>query len=63
MNIKLKMSRKLPVLINIISHKDSDVALNKHTRSDNKEIMMGSETYDIINKSFESVLQRHQVGL
>ena len=49
--------------INFISFKDSDAAQNKHTKSDNIEIMMGSETDDIINKLFKSLLQRYQEGL
>ena len=54
---------QLTMSINLISFKHSDAAHNKHTKSDNIEIMMGSETDDIINKLFESVLQRHQEGL
>ena len=49
--------------INFISFKDSDAAQNKHTKSDNIEIMMGSETDDIINKLFKSFLQKYQEGL
>ena len=49
--------------INFISFKDSDAAQNKQTKRDNIEIMMGSETDDIINKHFKSLLQRYQEGL
>ena len=31
-----------------------------HTRSDNIEIMMSNETYEIIEELFESLLQRYQ---
>ena len=34
-----------------------------HTKSDNTYITMGDETYEIINKLFESLLQRYQEGL
>ena len=34
-----------------------------HSKSDNVEIMMGIETYDIINELFESFLERYQEGL
>ena len=34
-----------------------------HTKSDNMEIMMGSETDNIIDKLFESFLQKYQEGL
>ena len=43
--------------INFISCKDSDEIRNMHTKSDNIEIMMGSETDDIIDELFESLLQ------
>ena len=49
--------------INFISYKDFDAAQSKHTKSDNIEIIIGSETDDIINKLFESLLQRYQEGL
>ena len=54
---------QLTMSINFIFFKDSDATQNKHTKSDNIEIMIGSETGDIINKLFESLLQRHQEGL
>ena len=54
---------QLTMIINFISYKDSDAAQSRHTKSDNIEIMMGSETDDIINKLFESLLQRYQEGL
>ena len=41
--------------INFISFKDSDTH-NMHIRSDNIEIMIGSETDDIIDELFESLL-------
>ena len=49
--------------INCISSKDSDETRNMHTKSDNKEIKMGSETDDIINEFFKSLLQKYQEGL
>ena len=36
--------------INFISSKDSDETRNMHTKSYNIEIMMGSETHDIIDE-------------
>ena len=54
---------QLTMSINFISYEDSDAAQSRHTKSDNIEIMMGSETDDIINKLFESLLQRYQEGL
>ena len=34
-----------------------------HTKSDNIEIMMGSETNEITEELFKSLLQRYQEGL
>ena len=34
-----------------------------HKKSDNIKIMMGSEADDIIDKLFESLLQKYQEGL
>ena len=49
--------------INFISSEDSDETRNMHTKSDNTEIMMGSETNDIIDEFCESHLQKYQEGL
>ena len=49
--------------INFISSKDSDETRTIHTKSNNEEIMMGSETDEIIKELFKSVLQRYQEGL
>ena len=47
--------------INLISSKDE--TCNMHTKSDNIEIMMGSETDDIIDEHFNFFLQKYQEGL
>ena len=49
--------------INFISSKDSDETGTVRTRSNNVEIMTGSETDKIIEDLFESVLQKCQEGL
>ena len=49
--------------INFIFSKDCDETRTMDTKSDNKEIAMGSETDEIIKKIFESYLQRYQEGL
>ena len=49
--------------INFISSKDAREARNMHTKSDNIEIMMGSETDDIIGELFKSLFQKYQEGL
>ena len=49
--------------INFISSKDSDETRNMHTKNGNIEIMMGSETDDIIDKLFNFFLQNYEEGL
>ena len=49
--------------INFISSKDSDETRTMHEKSNNVEIMMGSETDQIIKEILKSFLQRHQEGL
>ena len=54
---------QLTMAINFISSKDSDETLTMHTKSNNVEIMVGSETDEIIKDLFESFLQNYQEGL
>ena len=54
---------QLTMQINFISSKDSDETRNMHTKSDNIEIIIGSETNDIIEELRESLLQNYQKGL
>ena len=49
--------------INYISSKNSDETRNMHTKSNNIEIVVGSETDEIIEKLFISLLRRYQEGL
>ena len=49
--------------INFISSKHSGETRTMQTKSDNIEIMMGSETVDIIHELFKSFLQKYQEGL
>ena len=58
------MENQLTAEINLISLKpDSDETRIMHTKSDNKEIMIGSETNEVIKELFKSFLQRYQEGL
>ena len=54
---------QLTMEINFISSKDSDETGAMHTKSNNVQIMMGSETDAIIEDLFESFLQKYQEGL
>ena len=49
---------QLTMAVNFISSKDSDEARTMHTKSNNVEIMMGSETYEIIEEIFNYFLQK-----
>ena len=54
---------QLTMAINFISSKDSDETKTMHTKSNNVENTMGSETDEIIKDLFESLLQKYQEGL
>ena len=49
--------------INFISSKDSRETRTIYTKSDNIEIMMSSETDEIVEELFKYLLQRYQEGL
>ena len=49
--------------ITFISSKDSDETRTMHTKSNNVEIMKGSETDEITEDLFESFLQKYQEAL
>ena len=51
---------ELAMWINFIFSKDCDKIRNMHTKSNNIEIIMGSETNDIIEELCESLLQKYQ---
>ena len=54
---------QLTMPINFTSSKDSRETRNMHQKSDNIEIMMGSETDNIINELIDSFLQIYLEGL
>ena len=55
---------QLTAEINFTSLKPhSDEARIMHTKSDNMEIVIGSDTNDVIKELFKSFLQRYQEGL
>ena len=54
---------QLTMAINFISSKNSDETRTMHTKSNNVEIMMGSETDEIIEELFKYFLQKYQEGL
>ena len=54
---------QLTMSINFITSKDSDETRNMQTKSNNIEIMVGSETDEIIEEFFKPLLQRYQEGL
>ena len=56
------MENSINKIINFISSKDFNETRTMHIKSDNIEIMMGSETDEIIGELFNSLLQRYQEG-
>ena len=54
---------QLVMKINFISSLGTDEFREMHTKSDNIEIMNGTETSDAINEIFKSFLRRYQEGL
>ena len=54
---------ELAMWINFIFSKDCGKIRNMHTKSNNIEIIMGSETNDIIEELCESLLQKYQEWL
>ena len=54
---------QLTMSINFISSNGSDETRNMHPKSNNIETMMGTETDEIIDEIFESLLQNYQTDL
>ena len=54
---------QLTMAINFVSSKDYDETRTTHTKSNKAEIVMGSETDEIIEELFESFFQKYQEGL
>ena len=54
---------QLVMKIKFISSLDDDELREKYTKSDNVEIMSGTETSDAINELFKSFFRRYQEGL
>ena len=48
------------MIINFVSSKDADEIRTMDTKSNNIEIMMGTEADESIKELFESLLQRYQ---
>ena len=54
---------QLTMTIKSISSESSDEIRTMHTKSNNLEIMMGSETDEIIEELFKYFLEKYQEGL
>ena len=54
---------QLVMKVNFISSLDTDETREMYTKSNNVEIIMGTETDDIFNELFKSFLKRYQEGL
>ena len=63
-NSKGEWKIQLTAEINFTSLKpDSDETSIMHTKSDNTEIMIGSDTNEVVKELLKSLLQRYQEGL
>ena len=64
-NYKAKGEWKIQLImqINFISSLDTNESRTMHTKSDNIEIMSGTEADDVINELFKSFFNRYQEGL
>ena len=61
---KGKWKIQLTAEINFISLKpDSNETRIMHTKTDNEEIMVGSDTNEVVKELFKSFLQRYREGL
>ena len=58
-----KARREWKIRISFISFKDSEKTCTMYTKSHNIEIMMGSETSDIIEKLCEYLLHNYKTDL
>ena len=54
---------QLIIKTNFISSKNYNDVRDMYSKSDNVEVMMGADTNEIIEKLFDSILQRYQKGL
>ena len=54
---------QITMAVNFIFSEDSNENRTMHTKSNNVESMIGSETDEIIKKLFKSFLQKYQEGL
>ena len=64
-NLKKSDTRKiqLTVAINFIPSKDNDEEHVIHSKRDNIEILINDKSDEVIEKLFESLLNRYQIGL
>ena len=60
---KAEWKIQLSMEINFVSSKDSDEIRIMYTKSGNTDVLMGSETSDIVKEHFQSLLQKYQEGL
>ena len=58
-NTQSEWKIQLTIAVNFTSSKDSDETRTMQTKSNNVEIMMGSETDEIFEELFKSFLQKY----
>ena len=54
---------QLKISFNFLSSKDTNEEQVMHSKSDNIEVMIYDDTNEVIEKNFELLLSRYQIGL
>ena len=54
---------QLKISFNFFSSKDTNEEQVMHSKSDNIEVMIYDDTNEVIEKNFELLLSRYQIGL
>ena len=54
---------QLKISFNFLSSKDTNEEQVMHSKSDNIEVMIYDNTNEVIEKNFELLLSRYQIGL
>ena len=54
---------QLTIAINFMSSKDNDEERVMHSKNDNIKVMINNKTDEVIEKLFQSLLSRNEIGL
>ena len=54
---------QLTIAVNFMSSKDNDEERVMHSKNDNIKVMINNKTDEVIEKLFQSLLSRNEIGL